>query len=640
MAQLTVLMGNEPERKLTAPAGACLLDLLKEADIPVDAPCNGNGTCGKCKVRVRQGDLNRTPSRHITDRDQAEGWCLACQSQISEDVTVEIPVSAAAFRSDIRTADLSQDKTQVLFQQAMEALRKEGMLDRAPITLLPLSLEEPTLDDTMPDSERLERGIKAHYGKETDLTLPALLKLAPVARENHFQLQLVTEENGDKLRILDLFPAGQEVVVAGVAIDIGTTTVTAVLVDLQTGAILAKASAGNGQIPYGADVINRIVESAKEGGSTRLQKAVVDHTVQPMLETLCKEAGLPLSHIYRMVVAGNTTMEHLLLGLYADPIRMEPFVPTFYFLDNYPAGNLFRGINTAAHLNLSPNIGSYVGGDITAGAFASNLWIKEEMTLFVDLGTNGELVVGNNEFQLACACSAGPAFEGGDISCGMRATTGAIEAISVDAETLEPTMSIIGEPGTKPVGLCGSGLLDLIASLFKGHVIDARGKYCKEGDRILHDHYGMGRYVIATAEESGSHQEISLSEVDIDNFIRAKGAIFSGINTLLGQVGMTPADVSSVLVAGGIGGGIDFENAVTIGMLPDIDRSLFHFIGNTSLTGAYAMLVSDKAKEKTAELARGMMYVELSAEPGYMDEFIAACFLPHTNRTLFPSIEV
>ena len=347
-----------------------------------------------------------------------------------------------------------------------------------------------------------------------------------------------------------------------------------------------------------------------------------------------------MERIYRVCIAGNTTMSHLLLGLYADPVRMEPFIPSFFRCKQIRAADVIPGLNLAAGLILAPNVGSYVGGDITAGVLATGLWTEDETSLFVDLGTNGELVLGNSEYMMCCACSAGPAFEGGDISCGMRATNGAIQAISIDKDSMEPTLDIIGDAGQKPAGICGSGLLDAVASLFLTGIIDARGKFVREGERVRHDEHGMGRYVVVFSENSADGREIALNEVDLDNFIRAKGAIFSAICLLLGQVGLETEDLAHIRIAGGIGGGIDFDNAVTIGMLPDVDRSKFSYIGNSSLAGAYAMVMSRKAEKKVRELGANMMYVELSNEPGYMDQFVSACFLPHTNSALFPSVEV
>ena len=286
---------------------------------------------------------------------------------------------------------------------------------------------------------------------------------------------------------------------------------------------------------------------------------------------------------------------------------------------------------------IAPNIGSYVGGDITAGALATMMWDRDEMTLFIDLGTNGEIVFGNRDFLMSCACSAGPAFEGGDISCGMRATDGAVEAVVIDKDTMEPTLTIVGDAGQKPVGICGSGIIDIISELFRCGIIDAKGLFNREGKRVARDQHGMGRYILAFADETETGREVSINEVDIDNFIRAKGAIYSGIDTLLQSVDMTPECIDTVMVAGGIGSGINMKNAINIGMLPDVELEKYQYIGNSSLTGAYAMVMSDGAVDKCHEVAANMTYLELSTYPGYMDSFVAACFLPHTNASLFPN---
>jgi uncharacterized 2Fe-2S/4Fe-4S cluster protein (DUF4445 family) len=444
----------------------------------------------------------------------------------------------------------------------------------------------------------------------------------------------------DKADVLDILPQNEEAVVCGLAVDIGTTTVSALVIDMMDGRILAKASAGNGQIRYGADVINRIIEQQKDGGKKKLQDAIIKETINPLIHTMCQSAGINSRQIYRMCVAGNTTMNHLLLGVDADPVRMEPYIPTFFETDSVYAHDLGIQIYEHARVIISPNIGSYVGGDITAGTLASTIWNKEEMSLFIDLGTNGELVFGNSEFMMSCACSAGPAFEGGDISCGMRATDGAIEACTIDKETMEPTFTIVGDEGQKPVGLCGSGIIDVISELFRCGMISPKGKFIREGERIRHDKYGMGSYVLAYKEQAASVKDIEITEVDIDNFIRAKGAIFSAIRVMLHSLDFDVSMIDHVYVAGGIGSGINMKNAVSIGMFPDIELEKFTYIGNSSLSGAYTILRSTEAEAKVSELAHNMTYLELSNEPTYMDEFVACCFIPHTDATLFPSLEM
>jgi len=436
---------------------------------------------------------------------------------------------------------------------------------------------------------------------------------------------------------MDICAPGDTALV-GCAIDIGTTTVTMVLCDLASGKLLAKGSSGNGQIRYGADVINRIIEQGRPGGVKKLQDAILAETLSPIIRNLCKTAGIDRRAVVQLAVGANTTMNHLLVGVDAESVRMEPYIPSFFGWEDLLAGDLQLPVNPLAPVRIAPNIGSYVGGDITAGTLAAGLWDKDEMQLFIDLGTNGELVFGNRDFLMSCACSAGPAFEGGDISCGMRATDGAIEACVLDKASMEPTLQIVGDAGQKPVGICGSGIIDIIAELFRCGIINARGLFVREGSRVQRDEHGMGRYVIATAAESETSREIAINEVDIDNFIRAKGAIYSAIDTLLASVDMTADMIDTVYVAGGIGSGINMQNAVRIGMFPDVELEKFRYIGNSSLTGAYAMVMSDEANAKCAEVAANMTYLELSTYPGYMDNFVAACFLPHTDASRFASV--
>ena len=546
---------NQGDVKVPAQRGDNIMELAQKAGVQIDVPCSGNGTCGKCRVRLISGGLDVEKNMKLSEEDYNDGWRLACQSRVNSDAVIWVPASAGAFKSDIQTADLSSKEELETYENALNEIFDSG----------------------------LARGCT---------------------------------ETG-----------------YGIAIDIGTTTVTGAMLDLATGDVMAKTSLGNGQIRYGADVINRIIQQSKDGGREKLQKAVREETVVPLMKNLCKGAGVEENQVTRVVIAGNTTMEHLFVGADGESIRLEPYVPEFLELHGKTAGELELPANPAAHVIFAPNVGSYVGGDITAGTLTTMLWNREELSLFVDLGTNGELVFGNGDYMLTCACSAGPAFEGGDISCGMRATTGAVEAIVIDEETMEPTLTIIGE-GAKPAGLCGSGLIDTISELFRCGIINAKGKFVKEGKRIKREEY-VSSYILAFADESATGRDVELNEVDIDNFIRAKGAIFSAIRCMLNAVDMTIDDIAKVQIAGGIGSGISIENAISIGMLPKQPVEKYEYIGNSSLTGSCAMLLSDEATEKVFDLGRNMTYLELSTHPGYMDEFVAACFLPHTDARLF-----
>ena len=593
---------NGQDVKVLSEAGATILDLMKDHNIQIDAPCSGNGTCGKCRVRVIAGSVEMDRMHSLPDEDYDDQWRLACQSKVMADATIWVPAEAAAFKEDIKTADISSPEELARYEDAIQQIFDAG----------------------------ISQGV-AEVG-------------------------------------------------VGIAIDIGTTTCTAAMLDLSTGKVLGKSSMGNGQIRYGADVINRIIQQSKEGGVEKLQKAVREETILPMIDRLLAESGKQKEEIVRYVIAGNTTMEHLFLGADGQSIRLEPYVPKFLRREGDTIESCGLPGKADGKVIFAPNVGSYVGGDITAGALDAMIWNSEMQSLFIDLGTNGELVFGNSDYLLTCACSAGPAFEGGDISCGMRATTGAIDSVEMDAD-FEPHYSIIGgnsdgmggnsdgmggnsggmgerdvadaagcaednggagassalgNSSVKARGLCGSGLISIISELFRTGAVNAKGKFIGQGRRIRYDEeIGSGEYIVAFEEESANGSELTLTESDLDNFIRAKGAIFSAIQTMLKSLDMDIDCIEHVIIAGGIGSGIDIAKAISIGMLPKIDLEKYSYIGNSSLTGACAMLLSDEAAQKVFDIADNMTYIELSTYPGYMDELLAACFIPHTDATLF-----
>lgn len=622
-----------------ANAGDNLLEVARSANVAIDAPCSGNGACGKCRVQIKSGELESKKTLHISDEEYQAGWRLSCCSKISEDVNVLVPDIASAYKSRMKVADLSSKEEIAIFENAKSDIQLAGIELKNSLEVVDVLMDVPSLDDTMPDNERLTRALRKYLNiNRVRIPYVVLKKLPDVLRENNFAVKCVIRATSDDMYVYDIFGKDEDVIIGGLAIDIGTTTVSAVLINMENGEILAKSSAGNGQIRFGADVINRIVESQKPGGQKKLQDAVIKETINPMIHEMCKSAKFPKDHIYRMCVASNTTMNHLFAGINADPLRTEPYIPAFFKTNSLFASDVGVDINKDAHIIMAPNIGSYVGGDITAGTLVSQIWNRPEFSLFIDLGTNGELVFGNSDFMMSCACSAGPAFEGGDISCGMRATDGAIEACTIDKETMEPTYKVVGDPRTKPVGLCGSGIIDVISELYICGIINPKGKFIREGKRIKHDKYGMGSYILVFEEEAGSVKDVEITEVDIDNFIRAKGAIFSAIRTMLTSLDFDVSMIDDVYVAGGIGSGINMQNAVNIGMFPDIPIEKFHYIGNSSLTGAYLMLLSTPAEKKTYELASNMTYMELSTVPIYMDEFVGACFIPHTDTSMFPTV--
>lgn len=634
MFKVTFKAESSKDVTVFAAFGETLLDVARKANIPIDAPCSGNGSCGKCRVKIVSGKGKSKKSIHISEDEYSQGIRLACHTLVDGDMIVEVPKTATSYQSGMRISDLSSPEETAIFEATFEDIRQASIPIENGFSILDLDMEPPTVENPMPDNERIVRDIQRRTGTErVAIPLSVMQVLPDRMREGDFKLKCAVKISKGCTYVYNVAVMSDTLRAVGIALDIGTTSVSALAVDMNSGTILAKASAGNAQIRYGADVINRIVESTREGGLKRLQKAVIDETVNPLIEKMCHGANIHPWEICRVSVAANTTMNHLFTGINPDPLRKEPYVPAFYELEAIYARDIGLIANPNASVIFAPNVGSYVGGDITAGTFASMMWNRDEFTLFIDLGTNGEIVLGNRDFLMSCACSAGPAFEGGEISCGMRATDGAIEAVSIDRDTMDPTYRTIG--GVAPVGICGSGIIDLVGELFLCGIIDARGRFVKEGERILRDEYGVARYVIAFGDESGTSRELAIDEVDIESFIRAKGAIYSAIITMLDSLSMEQDMIESVLVAGGIGSGINIKNAIRIGMFPNLPEDRFSYIGNTSLTGSYAMLLSDKAAERIQDIGRNMTYLELSVNPRYMDEFIAACFLPHTNSSLF-----
>lgn len=620
--------------------GDKLLDVARDADIFIDAPCNGNVSCGKCKVRLIKGKVDTEKTHHIRDEEWNQGYILACNTKVIEDIDIEVPskLSSPMYGMKIEGSDKKKDKE--VFDRAKKIIEENNFEFKTNIVKTYIEIEEPTLDDNISDIDRIERHVRNNLGyDEIDFTIELLRKVPTVIREDNFKVTITYIKKKNKITILNIESGNTENKLYGVAIDIGTTSVVVCLVDLYTKEIVDKASSGNAQIKYGADVIHRIVYSTKKNGLKELNEAIIEDTINPLLHSIYTKNNVDKDNVVSLVVAGNTTMTSLFLGVYTDFLRQEPFIPPFLKSPRLIGKDVGLNINDSAYVFLAPSVASYVGGDITAGVLSAGIWSSEENVLFIDLGTNGEIVFGNQDYMMSCACSAGPAFEGGGISCGMRASNGAIEKVKIDKETLKPTLTTIGD--VSPIGICGSGIIDLICQMLLTGIIDRRGKIHRDIDneRIIFNEYEIGEYVLAFKEEYNLDHDITINEVDIDNFIKAKGAIYSGASVLIESLGMDFSVIDKVYIAGGIGNNLDIENSILIGLLPDIEREKYIYIGNSSLVGSYLALISKDAKKKLQEIGSEITYVELSVYPTYMDEFISACFLPHTNIEQFPTIK-
>ncbi|MHB1415056.1 MAG: ASKHA domain-containing protein, partial [Chloroflexota bacterium] len=392
----------------------------------------------------------------------------------------------------------------------------------------------------------------------------------------------------------------------------------------------------NSQVSFGEDVISRIIFAGKGDGQARLQRAAAG-TINGLMQGLLKQTEVAPSAVTHVTLAGNTTMTHLFLGIDPKFIRLDPYTPAANYFPWVEAREVGLELDPGVKVHCSPGIASYVGGDITAGVLASGMFNSDRLTLFLDIGTNAEMVIGNADWMLACACSAGPAFEGGGVRHGMRATAGAIEQVRINAETLEPMILTIAN--RRPIGICGSGLIDLLSELFLTGIVDKRGKFNQDlpTDRVRKGQHG-GEYVIAWAENTGTGRDIVLTEVDIDNLLRAKGAIYAAAELLASSVDLTLADMEEILIAGSFGRYLRADKAIDIGLLPDVPTDRIKFLGNSSLIGARLMSLSRDMLRRADEVAKMMTYVELSVHPEYMDHYVSALFLPHTNMDAFPSV--
>lgn len=602
--------------------GTDLLDAARRAGVPIDAQCGGKGTCGRCMVRIVQGDVSLDPSEPAEEAREA-GLVRACKTRTAKtELVVELP-AAPLLLEIIGQSDGDLDE--------LPLMRPSGAL----IESVDLELSPPQPDDGMSDLDRLLRELGKKFPDEkTPVPVGVLRSMADVIRADGGRIS-ATCAAGPERRIVRLRPASAKRPSCGIAVDLGTTTVSVLLVELESGAVIAGRNGYNRQIPCGADVISRINYAGRPGGLEELRSRALG-AINDLVKEACARTGIEPGGIDAAVVSGNTVMTHLLLGLSPEHLRLAPYTPTLLEVPEFSAGEIGLSINPSAPVRLSPCAGSYVGGDITAGVLLADFPAEVQgVSLFIDIGTNGELVIGSDEFLMACACSAGPAFEGGGIDCGMRAAPGAIARVTVDADSGLPGYSVMGDGA--PRGICGSGMITLLSELLTKGWIDHSGRLVR--DRSCERIREQGRrasYILVPAEGGG--REISIGEPEIGSILRAKAAVYSACSLLLSHLGMGMGDLSRIYVAGGFGRELELEAAVNIGLLPDLPAERFVYLGNASLKASYMLLLSAQKREMQRELWRRMTYIDLSSEPSYMDHYTAALFLPHTDFARFPSV--
>jgi len=625
--------------KAKASQGENLLDVAARVGVYIHASCGGDGVCGKCKVKIVHGSSPTEKGSKLTADEQAKGYQLACNSSIDGDLVVQIP---AKTKADGTALKRKPKTTRSISARSLDSLVGKWDVD-PPVEKRFLKIDPPTSEDNVPDLQRLMRAIRkgCYDCEEPTYDHPAMLQDLPfILRQADWQVTVIMlrgKRAEEPDRIIAVEPGDTTSHFYGIAIDIGTTTLGGILLDLNTGKVLADASVYNSQIGYGEDVISRIIYSQRPTGLKELQEKVVG-SINQIIASLCTKQGIAARDITYIMAAGNTVMSHLLMGLNPKFIREAPYVPICNQLPLARAAAIGIDAHPSVRLFLYPSVASYVGGDITSGVHACQMHKSPKITLFIDIGTNGEIVVGNNDWMICAACSAGPAFEGGGIKYGMRASAGAIENFHMDPDTLEPMIITIGH--SKPCGICGSGLISIVAELLEAGVIDQQGKFNRKLNHPrLRESVDNYEYVLAWAKDTMPGEDIVITEVDIDNLVRAKGAMFAGYVSLLESVGMGFEDLDRVILAGNFGAYIDLERAISIGLLPDIGRELFFYLGNASLMGAQISLVDHKRFRERNQVSSLMTNMELSENPQFMNHYMASLFLPHTNMALFPSVQ-
>jgi uncharacterized 2Fe-2S/4Fe-4S cluster protein (DUF4445 family) len=617
------------------PIGTLISEAAALAGIEdLQLPCGGKGTCGKCLVGIESDQPPELIGHTHLDAALAEkGLVLSCQTKIRGDSVVSIRQPHERLMRAIGDSHMLVSEELLPGESELEPLYRTEKL------VVPPASVEAHYSDWQRLVHELSPPVRGRTSARTDSTV--LRNLASAVREKDGQVTVSVSQDDAGLKVLQVLPGHVHVQAYGLAIDVGTTTVDMQLLDLPTGRVLVSGASYNGQIRRGADIISRIDYARTPERQEELRRLVLD-TINGLITGRAADAGVPTEEIRAVFISGNTTMIHLLLGLPPRHIREAPYVPTVNPVPTLSAKEVGLAVDPAAVVAFAPGVGSYVGGDITAGLLCTDLPVKhDEVFLFMDIGTNAEIVLGNADWMVTCACSAGPAFEGAGIKCGMRAAQGAIEYVEISDGGGSVSYDVIGGP-CKPAGICGSGLICLLGELFVRGVVDQSGRFNTDlgTDRLVEPDGSAARtgFVIEWGANTHGGSDLIITEHDIENLVRTKAAIYAGCSHILGNVGLGWDVISRVYIAGGFGRYLQVEDAVLIGLLPDLPYEKFTYIGNSSLTGAYMALLSQERRRELQSIASKMTYIDLSSDPKYMDSYLAAMFLPHTDMSQFPSV--
>ena len=602
-----------------------IADAARKAGVIIDLPCGGKGTCGRCLVRVVEGNVEQLDP---PPEGSPVGMALACRTKAGSGSCVIEAVERDLSLDDRFIESETADRPFPFFDP-----------DSAPVRKITLEVAAPAADDGLSDIDRTGRELARHLSSENiRWSLSSMRDLPAALRSESAPLRtdIFYYSDDNSIDVIVARPAGSGTMAACAVIDLGTTTVQIEIYDLISGIKFGGASGYNDQIYCGEDVISRVNYALRPGGLSELRERALA-SINRLIRLAASGGGFEPEDILFAVISGNTIMTHLLCGIIPEYLRLEPYTPAVLSVPVMSAVETGIDIYPSAVVCLSPSVGSYVGGDITAGVLCTEINDSDDIMLFIDVGTNGEIVMGNREFLMTCACSAGPAFEGGGIGIGMRAMDGAVNGVTVDPDSGTASIKVIG--GGRARGICGSGMIDLVSELFLKGVIDRSGRFNRDGKYSAVATEGRrARYMLVSAADSFTGAPLYITEQDIENIMRAKAAVYSACSLLLSRAGVGFQDISRVYVAGGFGLGLSVENAVTIGLLPDLPGERFSYIGNASLEGSARAALSGKFRKLQSVTAARMTYINLSTEGDYSEQYSAALFLPHTDMKLFPSV--
>jgi len=615
--------------KVEVPAGTVLLEAARKAGVYLTSVCGGDGYCGKCKVIIDEGQFQSRPTTLLTQDELREDVVLACQTKVLSDVTVTVP----KFHT-LETSQILMDSDAHRFSELAGDVRA-GLFEFDPLVRkINVEMSAPTVHDHTADHERLYLGIREQIDAPIMQTGFRILQNLPqVLQDSDYKVTVTIGRRGETTEVIEVEKGDHHAKNYAVAVDLGTTTVVAHLMDLTNATTIDTEATYNSQINFGEDYIRRIIYAEENNAFDEMQNRIV-HDVNNLIVTLAARQKIDLQDITTVICAGNTAMAHFLLNLDPRRIRREPYIASASFVPPIRAAEAGIQINKRGLLYCLPGVAAYIGSDIVAGVLTTRIYTKKGISLFADIGTNGEVVLGNRDWLVCASSSAGPAFEGSGVKHGMRAGAGAIEKLTIHGDG-SVEYKTIGE--THPVGICGSGLLDTLAGLFTNGIIDRNGQFQANGQSgVTEGEEGM-QFRLVPAENG--HHEVVITQADIDNLVRSKAGVFAAIRVLMDSTQTKLEDIETIYLAGGFGNFLNVRQAVTIGMLPDLEAEKIQFVGNTSIAGAKTVLLSREALRTAEQIATSMTYFDLMSHTGYMEEFVRASFLPHTDLSLFPSVK-